>query len=81
MNSIEREQLKQVLEWTKFNNIKLKEKCTTAYKHLLVIKRQPDGDIEKRCAWCNKRIDDIAYENDIDRMKLWGFYQTQMEII
>ena len=66
---------------TRLNHIKLKERCSTPYKHFITIQIKEDGDIESRCCWCSKTIDKIADENNLDTMKLWAFYKTQMEII
>jgi len=40
-----------------------------------------DGNTEKKCCWCNKKINEIAKENNLDSMKLWAFYGTQFEWI
>ena len=66
---------------TRLNHIKLSERCSTPYKHFLTINRKEDGDIESKCCWCNKTTDDIAKENNLDRMDLWAFYKTQIKIV
>lgn len=66
---------------TRLNHIKLKDRCSTPYKHFITIHRKEDGDIESKCFWCEKTTDEIAKENDLDKMKLWAFYETQMEFI
>ena len=66
---------------TRMNYIKKSERCSTAYKHFPTIHRKEDGDIERKCCWCEKTINEIANENPIDKMRLWAFYKTQMEFI
>jgi hypothetical protein len=64
---------------TVLNGIKIKEKCSTPYKHFITCYRKEDGDIGRRCVWCHKTIHDIAEENNIEELKIRGFYQTQIE--
>ena len=57
------------------------ERCSTIYKHFPVIQQKEDGNIEKKCCWCNKTINEIAEENNIDAMQLRAFYMTQIEFV
>lgn len=66
---------------TRLNGIKYKERCTTPYKHMMIITRNELGQFEKRCCWCNKEIKDICAENKKDDLELMSHYQTQMEWI
>ena len=66
---------------TRLNHIKIKERCSTAYKHFPTIQRMENGNIESKCCWCGKKIDIIANENNLDEMRLQAFYKTQMEFI
>lgn len=66
---------------TRLNHIKLKERCLTPYKHFPIIHRKEDNNIEKKCCWCDKTVNEIADENNLDRMDLWAFYKTQIEIV
>ena len=66
---------------TRLNHIKKQDRCSTAYKHFLTIQRKENGDTERKCCWCSKSIDDVAKENNLDVMKLWAFYGTQIEWI
>lgn len=66
---------------TRLNHIKKSERCSTAYKHFQTIRRKKDGNIERKCCWCGKTIDEIAKENKLDAMELRVFYETQFEWI
>ena len=64
---------------TRLNGIRYKERCSTPYKHFMIIQKKPNGDYEKRCCWCAKTISDVAEESNIRELDLRSFYQIQLE--